>query len=130
MKEKKEKDNIEEKENFLKELKIFSKTNYIIVEGKKDKKVLEEFGIKCYSMKGNIDLFVEKIILEKEVEKKENKSYKPKVAILTDYDYRGEKIKSILKENFSRQGIEEEKKYRIKLKKIFKINHIESLKLF
>ena len=29
-----------------------------------------------------------------------------------------------------KRGIEEEKKYRIKLKKIFKINHIESLKLF
>ncbi len=129
----------EEKKLFLEELKIFSEENIIIVEGKKDREALKKYNIKSYSLKGNIDFFVEKILEEKNrsierkiMEEKTNLKVgknKFKVAILTDYDYRGEKLRRILKENFSLQGVEEEKKYRIKIKKLFRINHIENLKL-
>ncbi len=113
--------NYEQKSYFLKDLEEFSKENFVIVEGKKDKEVLESFNIKCFSLKGNIDFFIEKIV-------EENKDFK-KVAILTDYDYRGEKLRKQIKVNFSQLGIEEEKKFRTKIKNIFKINHIENLKL-
>ncbi len=124
----------EEKIVFLEELKVFSNENFVIVEGKKDKEALEQFGIKCYSLKGNVDFFVEKILEEKNKEEKNKeksftKKSKFKVAILTDYDFRGEKLRMLLKENFSLHGVEEEKSFRTKLKKLFKINHIENLKL-
>ncbi len=75
----------------------------IIVEGIKDKKALEEFGVT------NI------ITLNRSIfEIVDNADY-DEVVILTDLDKHGKKLYSILKEGFKRKGVKVDDRLRVKL---------------
>ncbi len=89
----------------------------IIVEGKKDKKALEDLGIyNIITFSNSSHISIEKI------DHKE-------VIILTDLDQAGKKLYAILKTNLQRRGIKIDNKFREFLFKKTKISSIESIRL-
>ena len=87
-----------------------------LVEGKNDKKNLEALNIQ------NIRL-IHNSSLQKTVEETEEK----RVIILTDFDRRGELLLKRLTELFKNEGIEVNKEYREKLKKLTGLRTFEEL---
>ena len=101
-------------EEWITELKGCKKQ--IIVEGKKDKKILETNGItNIITFSSSPRFFVEKI---------ESKD----VVILTDLDAAGKKLYAFLKHELVRRGIRVDTKFREFLFRSTKISHIESIK--
>lgn len=90
----------------------------ILVEGKKDKLKLEEFGIK------NI-LTVSSKPLYKTIE--EISELNREVVILTDLDYEGRKLYSRLKHQCQKNGIKIDKKFREFLFNNTKVTQIEGI---
>lgn len=86
----------------------------VIVEGKKDKKALEEFGIK------NILTFDAHHALAEKINEKE-------VVLLVDLDKEGKKIYGKLKDILSRKGIKINDKLRHYLFRNTKLRQIEGL---
>ncbi|MBI2499329.1 toprim domain-containing protein [Candidatus Woesearchaeota archaeon] len=106
-------------ENLEEWFKNLSNTNkLIIVEGKKDKKVLQDLGCKEITTISN-SLF---LTLDK-INSKE-------VIILTDLDKEGKKVYSIIKKTLQRKGIKIDNKFREFLFKNTEISHIEGLKKY
>ena len=94
-----------------------SKTSkLIIVEGKKDKKVLQDLGCKKIITISN-SLFVT-------LDKVDSKD----VIILTDLDKEGKKLYSTIKKTLQKKGIKIDNKFREFLFKETEISHIEGLK--
>jgi len=103
----------EEKLNKLKQA-----DNIIIVEGIKDKKALQELGIKNIVTLNKKPLFH---IIE-EVSKKNKK-----ITILTDFDKKGKQLYGKLNSGLQRQGVKVDKRFREFLQKNTKLSHIEGL---
>ena len=93
-----------------------------IVEGIKDKKALESFGL--------MNIFVlnknSKSLLEK-VEEIEEIGKNKKICILTDFDKEGKKLYLELKSELARRNVKLDSSFRSFLLDL-KINHIEDLK--
>ncbi|MBI2148413.1 toprim domain-containing protein [Candidatus Woesearchaeota archaeon] len=103
-------------ENIKKEIfKIINNNYLVIVEGKKDKKALNELGIKNVIFLENKPLFeiIEMI-------------YKKDVVILTDLDTEGKKLFNKFRHQLQRNGIKIHYKIRELLFKT-KLRHIEGL---
>ena len=102
---------------FLKKIKENDKL--VIVEGFKDKRALESFGIKRINvLKGRALYKVIEEIGDKEV------------VILTDLDRVGKKLYAVLKDKFSQRGVKVDDKLREFLFKETKLRQIEGLKRF
>ena len=87
----------------------------IIVEGKRDKHALLEFGIKnTISLCGTLQSLVERTEANR-------------VIILTDYDRKGELLCEKLSELFTNEGIHVDLEYRKQIKKFANINEIEDI---
>jgi len=99
--------------------KIRENEKLVIVEGFKDKKALEGFGIERIKVLKGRALY--KVI--EEVEDKE-------VVILTDLDSAGKKIYAILKDKFSQRGIKVDDVLREFLFRKTTLREIEGLKRF
>ena len=102
-------------EDWISKLKSCNKL--IIVEGKKDKKTLENFGITNIITFSNSPYFHMENIKEKEV------------IILTDLDSEGKKLYSILRHGLQKRGVKIDRKFREFLFKKTRISHIEGIKL-
>ncbi len=89
----------------------------VIVEGKKDKKALENIGIKKIVTISNKSLLYLEQINDKEV------------IILTDLDSHGKKLYSKIKNNLQKRGIKVDNKFREFLFKKTRITFIESISL-
>ena len=100
-------------EEWIKELKKANKL--IIVEGKKDKKALENQGITNIITFSNTPHFKIEDIQEKEV------------IILTDLDAQGKKLFSILRHHLQKRGVKIDDRFRDFLFKE-KISHIEGIR--
>lgn len=97
--------------------KIKEKDKLVIVEGLKDKRALQSFGVKRIKvLKGRALYKVVEEVTDKEI------------VILTDLDKAGKKIYSILKDNFSQRGVKVDNKLREFLFKETKLRQIEGLK--
>jgi len=103
-------DNIEE---WLEELKKADKL--IIVEGKKDKQLLEKQGLTNIMTFSNTPHFKIEEIQEKEV------------IILTDLDAQGRKLFSILKHHLQKRGVKIDNRFRDFLFQT-NVSHIEGIK--
>jgi len=101
-------------EDWIQELKSCNKL--IIVEGKKDKKTLEDLGVKNIITFSNSPHFHLEDINED-------------VVILTDLDKAGKKLYSILRHGLQKRGIKIDRKFREFLFKKTKISHIEGIKI-
>ena len=88
----------------------------VIVEGKKDKRALEQFGIKKIIMFSNLPYLSVESITEKEV------------VILTDLDKHGKKLYSFLKHSLQMRGIKIDRKFREFIYKETKITNIEAIR--
>ena len=88
----------------------------IIVEGRKDKKALEQLGMQKIIMFSNAPHYSLETIEEKEV------------VILTDLDRHGRKLYKIAKQNLQARGIKIDRKFREFLIRETKVMNIESLK--
>ncbi len=101
-----------------------AKDYLIIVEGKKDKRALEELGFQ------NIFVINEtgKSLYEK-IEQIENIAGKKKICILTDFDKKGKKLYLLLKSELSQRGVRLDSSLRGILLKS-RISHIEGLASF
>lgn len=109
--------------NFIKDLddwilKLKKSKKLILVEGKKDKRSLELFGI------DNI-ITINKPLFEM-VEIISSKCRE--CIILTDLDFEGKKIYSYIRRNLERNGIKIDRKFREFLFKNTKIRNIEGLR--
>ena len=102
-------------DSFISELKKTSKL--IIVEGKKDKKALEEFGIK--------NIITLKQALYKTVEEISSKN--KEVIILTDLDKEGKELYGKLNSELQRFGVKVDKKFREFLFKNTTLRQIEGI---
>jgi 5S rRNA maturation endonuclease (ribonuclease M5) len=102
-----------------------AKSYIIVVEGKKDKKALQDLGFK------NIFIIHEtgKPLYWKIEKIAENCDKKEKVCILTDFDKEGKKLYFLLKEKFQELGIKQDNSLRGALLKE-KISHIEGLSTY
>lgn len=100
--------------------KLKKSNKIIIVEGMKDKKALQAFGIKnIFHLKEPLFKAVEKIVeLEKEA------------IILTDFDTEGKKLYGKLSKDLQRLGIKIDKIFREWLMKNTKLSHIEGFKTY
>lgn len=106
---------LERLERTLGELKESSSLK--LVEGKRDKKALEAFGIdKIRIIHGPLPDLVDKL---RETEKE--------IILLTDFDRRGELIKKRLVELCENDGIEVDLSYRRELRRLTGLNTIEEL---
>jgi len=95
------------------------KDKLVIVEGFKDKRALQSFGIKRIKvLKGRA--------LYKVVEEVTDKD----AVILTDLDRAGKKLYAVLKDKFSQRGVKVDDKFRNFLFKETKLRQIEGLKRF
>ena len=92
------------------------RSKVIIVEGKKDKKALNHFGIKHI-----------KVINKPIFELCEELTEYEEVAILTDLDKEGKRLYSKIKANLSRQGIKIDDTFREFLFKNTELTQIEGL---
>jgi len=102
-------------DEFVSKLKKSNKL--IVVEGKKDKKALETFGINdIYELKGPIFKNIEDI-------SNQNKE----VVILTDLDPEGKKLFSRLNSKLQEKGIKVDNSFRMFLFKETKLRQIEGL---
>jgi len=108
---------VESVEDWLNSLKESDKL--IVVEGIKDKKVLEDFGI------------VNIITLNKPMYKLVEDIYETKkeVVILTDLDKEGEYLYKKLKSDLQRFGVKIDNKFREFLFRETKISNIESIRI-
>ncbi|MDO8740391.1 MAG: toprim domain-containing protein [Candidatus Woesearchaeota archaeon] len=100
--------------------KINDDGSLIIVEGIKDKKALEEIGVK-----NKIMMLSKKPIFSVIEDASANK----KAVILTDLDKEGKKLYGILKDGLSRHGVVVDNKFREFLFRETKIRQIEGLTL-
>jgi len=87
----------------------------ILVEGRKDKRALEQLGIEKIIMFSNAPHHSLETIEEKEV------------VILTDLDRHGKKLYKIAKQNLQARGIKIDRKFREFLLRETTITHIESI---
>ncbi|HLC74800.1 MAG TPA: hypothetical protein VJH88_03000 [Candidatus Nanoarchaeia archaeon] len=87
----------------------------VVVEGKKDRKALEEFGVKRIIEKDAYYKLVDKLQNEKEV------------SLLVDLDKEGKKIYARLNDELSRRGVRINNKLRHFLFRETKIRQIEGL---
>jgi len=101
-------------EDWIEKLRYCNKL--IIVEGKKDKKALEDLGINNIITFSNTPYFHIENIQEKEV------------VILTDLDRYGKKLYSILSKGLQKRKVKIDHKFREFLFKNTRITHIESIK--
>jgi 5S rRNA maturation endonuclease (ribonuclease M5) len=102
---------------FLEKLKKSGKL--IIVEGNKDKEVLEKLGFnKVFVISG------------KSLEKVAEEIREGEVIILTDFDEEGRKKFKLLKKLLESKGVKVDKNCRRKLKFLFKVGKIEELKFY
>src|SRR3989344_3193873 len=101
-------------DEWFKKLKETNKL--IIVEGKKDKKVLQELGCKkIITISNSLFLTIDKIDSEE-------------VIILTDLDKEGKNLYSVIKKSLQKKGVKIDNKFREFLFKNTEISHIEGLK--
>lgn len=107
-------------EEFLEKVKKIEKP--IIVEGKRDKDVLEKFGFKKV-------LDISGKSLAEVVERIGEEGYE-EVVILTDFDEEGRKKFKKLKKFFQSKGIRVDGKLREKIKFLFKVGKIEELSFY
>ena len=92
----------------------------IVVEGEKDKKSLEFFGIKnIITLKKPLFAVVEDV-----AEKTDE------VIILTDFDRKGKELYGRLKKDFARNGVKVDAYFREFLHKNTRLSHIEGLKTY
>ncbi|PIN86509.1 topoisomerase [Candidatus Woesearchaeota archaeon CG10_big_fil_rev_8_21_14_0_10_44_13] len=92
----------------------------IIVEGQKDRKSLEFFGIKdIVTLKKPLYLIAEEIA-EKSKE----------AIILTDFDRKGKELYGRLKKDLERNGVKVDNYFREFLQKNTKLSHIEGLRTY
>lgn len=98
--------------------KLESSKKLIIVEGEKDKHALTKLGIKNVVAISRKPLF--KFVEEIESKHKE-------VVILTDLDKEGKKLYGILKQNFQKNGVKVDKKFREVLFKETRLSQIEGI---
>lgn len=96
------------------------KEKVVIVEGKKDKKCLEEFGIENIVTLSGISLFEIVDILPKCDE----------VVLLTDLDKKGKQLYAILRNILIRNGYKIDNNFRNYLFRETRIRQIEGLKRF
>lgn len=89
----------------------------IIVEGKNDKRALEEFGIV------NVIVINSGKTLQKTAEETESE----KVIIMTDFDRKGKQLEEKLSELFKNQGIETDVRYKKEIRSTTGIMFIEEL---
>ncbi len=95
------------------------KSKLVIVEGFKDKKALQSFGVKRIKVLKGRALY--RVI--EEVDDKE-------VVLLVDLDRAGKKLYAILKDKFSQRGVKVDDKFRNFLFKETQLRQIEGLKRF
>ena len=96
--------------------KIAETEKLVIVEGKKDKKALEDIGIKnIITISNSLTETLDKI------------DYR-EIIILTDLDQHGKKLYSIIKHNLQKKGKKIDNKFREFLFRETRITHIESIK--
>jgi 5S rRNA maturation endonuclease (ribonuclease M5) len=88
----------------------------VIVEGKKDKKALESFGVKN-------TVLIHTGTLQKLAETTTSK----KVIIMTDYDRRGEILRKTLSELFKNEGINVDLEYRKRIRCLTGFINVEEL---
>lgn len=90
----------------------------IVVEGKKDKRALEQFEIKNIIVLNGKDLWnrLEEIATEKK-----------EVLILTDFDRKGKELYGKITKYLDKLGMKVNKKYREFFQKKTKLSHIEGL---
>ena len=111
--------NLKIEEEILKEIETIKNKNYlIIVEGMKDKKALNDLGLKNIIFLKNRPLFE---IIENINEKE--------IIILTDLDLEGKKLFNKLRYNLQRRGIKLNNNIRNLLFKT-KLRHIEGLNTY
>lgn len=85
----------QELEEFITSLLKHNRTSAVVVEGKKDKKAVEELGCKqVYCIDTHLYLLAEKVSLKHK-----------KVIILTDLDAEGKKLHALLKSHFAQLGV-------------------------
>ena len=100
--------------------KIKDSGKIIIVEGPKDRKALEYFGIKnIMTLKKPLYVVTEEIA----------EKYKEAI-ILTDFDTEGRKLYARLKKDLSRNGVKVDRYFREFLQRNTKLSHIEGLKTY
>jgi len=87
----------------------------VIVEGKKDVKALNEFGVECVSLRGDLKSFCERISQERD-----------EVVLLMDTDKEGRELTKKLRTYFSVLGVKVNLFYWNCLKKL-RITHVEGL---
>ena len=102
-------------EDWIKKLKDSNKL--IIVEGKKDKKALEDLGLLKIITISNSSLLILDDFNEKEV------------IILTDLDHQGKKLYSKLRHILQRRGVKIDNQFREFLFRNTRISHIEGIKI-
>jgi 5S rRNA maturation endonuclease (ribonuclease M5) len=105
----------------LRELLEILKTSnkWVIVEGNRDKEILERFGLKKIYVIGSKSL--ERVALEIK---------RGEVVILTDFDDEGIRKFKKLKRLLESKGIVVDKSYRRKLKFLARVGKIEELKFY
>lgn len=92
----------------------------IVVEGEKDKKSLEFFGVKnIVTLKKPLFVVVEDV-----AEKTDE------VVILTDFDRKGKELYGRLKRDFAMNGVKVDAYFREFLQKNTRLSHIEGLKTY
>lgn len=90
----------------------------ILVEGKKDKRALESFGIRnVHTLSGPLA----------EIPKKLNSK---KVIILTDYDREGKKLAAELSKFLESEGITPDLRFKAALGKLLRVSEIEAIPKF
>ncbi|MFC1741869.1 toprim domain-containing protein [Nanoarchaeota archaeon] len=113
-------DNTKELQEWRKQLKASEKI--IIVEGKNDKRALENIGIPKERI---ISLTKPLYAVAEDIAKHHRHAI-----ILTDLDPEGKRIYMDLKRNLTRIGVQIDRKYREALFKLSKLSHIEGIDTF
>src|SRR3989344_1128673 len=108
----------EEIEGWIEKLKKESKI--IVVEGEKDRKSLEFFGVS-----GIVTLKKPLFEIVEEVAEKTDE-----VVILTDFDKKGKELYGRLKRDFARNGVKVDAYFREFLQKNTRLSHIEGLRRY
>ena len=97
--------------------KLKTSDKLIIVEGMKDKRALEKFGVDdIITLKKSIHKIVEDVAKEEK-----------ECVILTDFDKKGKQLYEKLKEGLCKEGVKVDRYLREWLQKHTKLSHIEGL---
>lgn len=109
-------------EEIIEELeKLKTSNKLIVVEGLKDKRALESFGLNKIVTLSKKPLF--SVIEDITAKEKE-------VVILTDFDKKGKELYGRLAKYFERFGVKVDNKFRLFLLKNTKLSHIEGLNTY